>query len=287
MTQNMKFDISINAPVSKVRDIMLWATTYGLRTKAFCDWSTYHGTREQWSEMRFLDAEWRWMIGVIVKNELHKYISIKYIGEINIDHSVKNFVGEWFENYTFASLWWDATKLDIELIWLPDEWAPMFAESRPKALALLQSICESDVVKLVVSTIIHAPIQKVRDARNNDQVHRCFASDDRCCPKATNDLCVDGILCCRMEAKDGSFGFDMTGKYSIVEPMTRISYTMGEMKEYFLPAGREVDVVFEKLWDNQTKIIETFDAEQIHSLEMQQRWRQAILENFKKYVEKI
>ena len=51
----------------------------------------------------------------------------------------------------------------------------------------------------------------------------------------------------RMEAKDGSFGFDMTAKYDSVEPLSKIVYTMGEMKEYFLPAGRQVEILFEKL----------------------------------------
>jgi hypothetical protein len=51
--------------------------------------------------------------------------------------------------------------------------------------------------------------------------------------------------------------------------MKHIAYTMGEMKEYFLDAGRKVEVSFEDLLNNQTKVTETFDAEEIHPLEMQ------------------
>lgn len=143
------------------------------------------------------------------------------------------------------------------------------------------------MTKLTVSTTINAPLATVRDARNNPShiSNWLFASDDRCCPRATNDLQVWWILCARMEAKDWSFGFDMTGKYDIVEPMTKISYTMGEMKEYFLDAGRVVDISFEDLGEDGVKITETFDAEEIHALEMQVGGRQAILDNFKKYVE--
>ena len=88
-----------------------------------------------------------------------------------------------------------------------------------------------------------------------------------------------------MEAKDGSFGFDFTGQYDVVEPMSKLAYTMWEFKDYFVPAGRKAEVLFEKTWDNQTQVTEVFDAEEVHSLEMQQAGRQAILDNFKKHTE--
>ena len=103
----------------------------------------------------------------------------------------------------------------------------------------------------------------------------------------------------RMEAKDGSFGFDMTAQYTIVEPMKKIAYTMWsyERDDDFVDAGRVVDISFEDL--NKPSafgtsldrkgiyVIETFDAEDIHDLTMQQAGRQAILDNFKKYVESL
>lgn len=73
-----------------------------------------------------------------------------------------------------------------------------------------------------------------------------------------------------MEARDGSFGFDLTGQYTAVDPMKRLSYTIGEMKEYFLDAGRVVDVLFQE--DGScgcVTVTETFDAEEIHDHEMQ------------------
>jgi uncharacterized protein YndB with AHSA1/START domain len=91
-----------------------------------------------------------------------------------------------------------------------------------------------------------------------------------------------------MEAKDGSFGFDMTGQYSNVVPMSAISYIMGsyEKESDFVPAGRVVDITFAEV-DGGIYITETFDAEDIHPLEMQQAGWQAILDNFKKYVESL
>lgn len=89
-----------------------------------------------------------------------------------------------------------------------------------------------------------------------------------------------------MEARDGSFGFDLTAQYTEVTPMKSVSYTLGEMREYFVNAGRVVDITFEETpeW---VKIAETFDAEDTNSEEMQITGWQMILENLKKYAESL
>ena len=89
-----------------------------------------------------------------------------------------------------------------------------------------------------------------------------------------------------MEARDGSFGFDLTAQYTEVTPMKSMSYTLGEMKEYFLDAGRIVDITFEETSEG-VKVTEVFDAEDIHPAEMQIAGWTAILENFKKHVESL
>lgn len=296
MTQTLHFTTTINAPVSRVRSLMLNHPSYEMWTKAFSEWSTYTGSREQWSEIRFHDETWQGMIAKIAESRLHEYVSIQHLWEIGKDNQTTMYEKTSFENYTFTDIGGDATKVDVEMTAMPDEWVDMFNVMWPKALELLKGICEGEVVKLTVTTDINAPLEKVRDYRNNPThiVNRCFASDDRCCPRSSNDLQVWGLMVTRMEAKDGSFWFDMTGKYDVVEPMSRVMYTMGEMKEYFLPAGRQVEVLFEEVHPDkggaegggfQTRITEHFDAETIHSLEMQVAWWQSILENFKKYVE--
>lgn len=87
-----------------------------------------------------------------------------------------------------------------------------------------------------------------------------------------------------MAAKDGSFAFDFTGQYDVVENMSRIEYTMGSFEKHFVPAGRQCTVTFKQA-ENGVIVTETFDAEEVNSLELQQQGRQAILENFKKHVE--
>ena len=103
-----------------------------------------------------------------------------------------------------------------------------------------------------------------------------FAADDWCCPSAENDLRVGGKLKSRMEAKDGSFGFDFEGTYDEIIDQKKITYTIAD--------GRQVTTDFEDL-DNDTKITTTFEAEAENSIEIQRDGWQAILNNFKKYVE--
>lgn len=103
-----------------------------------------------------------------------------------------------------------------------------------------------------------------------------FASEDWHCPSAENDLRVGSKFNSRMEAKDGSFGFDFEGVYDEVINQKKIAYTM--------PNGRQVTTDFESD-SGRTKVSTTFDAENENPIEMQKTGWQTILDNFKKYVE--
>lgn len=132
--------------------------------------------------------------------------------------------------------------------------------------------------KITVESIVSANPKKVWESWN-DPKHITkwnFASDDWQCPKASNDLKVGGKYVARMEAKDGSFGFDFEAIYDEVIEQKKITYTMGD--------GRKATTKFEDL-GGKTKVTTTFDAEKENSEEMQKQGWQAILGNFKKYVE--
>ena len=131
--------------------------------------------------------------------------------------------------------------------------------------------------KITVSAIINAPLQKVWDSYTNPRhiVHWNFASTDWCCPWATNDLQVGGKYCARMEAKDGSFGFEFEAIYSEIISENKITY-VGD--------GREITTLFE-VKSNSTQLTTILDAETENPIELQQEGWQAILNNFKKYVE--
>jgi uncharacterized protein YndB with AHSA1/START domain len=131
---------------------------------------------------------------------------------------------------------------------------------------------------ITVGAIIKAPIEKVWKYFN-EPAHIMkwnSASADWHTTSSQNDLKVGGKFLSRMEAKDGSFGFDFGGIYEKV--------TENELMEYILGDGRRVIVTFEKKGDG-TKLTETFEAEGTHSLDQQKEGWQAILNNFKKYVE--
>lgn len=104
------------------------------------------------------------------------------------------------------------------------------------------------------------------------------ASEDWYTPFAENDLRIGGNFNYRMAARDGSFSFDFGGVYDDVIFGRRIAYVLGD--------GRKVVVVFTEL-DEGVKVTETFDAEETNSLEMQRAGWQSILDNFKRYTEKI
>lgn len=131
---------------------------------------------------------------------------------------------------------------------------------------------------ITVEATINAPVEKVWKFWTEPQhiINWNNASDDWHTPKAENDLKAGGRFLSRMEAKDGSMGFDFEGTYNEVKEHEYIFYTLDD--------GREVKVTF-KEHDNKTTVTEVFEAENTHSIEMQQGGWQAILNNFKKYVE--
>jgi uncharacterized protein YndB with AHSA1/START domain len=132
--------------------------------------------------------------------------------------------------------------------------------------------------KVTVETVIQAPVAKVWTYWT-EPVHITKwnqASEDWHAPRAENDLRVGGSFVTRMEAKDGSMGFDFGGVYDVVKQHEAIGYTMDD--------GRRVDIAFIDQ-GNETKVVETFDAEGTHPIEFQQAGWQAIMDNFKKYVE--
>jgi len=133
-------------------------------------------------------------------------------------------------------------------------------------------------VKVTVQAVVQAPVEKVwKYWTEPEHITKWnYAVDDWHAPRAENDLRVGGKFVTRMEAKDGSAGFDFGGIYDVVKPHEEIAYTMGD--------GRTVRITFTAR-GNETEVVETFDAENINSVEFQQAGWQAIMNNFKKYAE--
>ncbi len=132
-------------------------------------------------------------------------------------------------------------------------------------------------MKITVEATIHAPIERVWSAWTTpaDIVQWNAASDDWHTTAASVDLREGGRFCSRMEARDGSMGFDFEGRYTRIVPLQRIECEFG---------GRTLLVEF--IRDGDTVLVrETFDAEQIHPVEQQREGWQAILDRFARHVE--
>jgi uncharacterized protein YndB with AHSA1/START domain len=132
--------------------------------------------------------------------------------------------------------------------------------------------------KIKIEATIAAEISKVYEYYTNPEhiTKWNFATNDWLCPSAENDLKPGGKYKARMEAKDGSFGFDFEATYDEVIAPKQLTFTMTD--------GRQVTTLFENL-DGTTQVTTTFDPENFNDVEMQRAGWQAILDNFKNYTE--
>lgn len=132
--------------------------------------------------------------------------------------------------------------------------------------------------KITVKATAAVPVQKVWNMWNspNDIMRWNSADPSWHCPSSQNDLKEGGRFNNRMEARDGSFGFDFEGIYDKVDLHKEITYTMTD--------GRRVTTLFTQ-HDGRTDIESTFDAESQNDPEFQRQGWQAILDNFIKYAE--
>jgi uncharacterized protein YndB with AHSA1/START domain len=135
-------------------------------------------------------------------------------------------------------------------------------------------------MKITIETTVNAPVEKVWKAWTTPEniTQWNFASEDWQCPRAKLSLTCGGKFNYRMEAKDGSFGFDFEGEFTSITVNHEIEFSLGDNRKVaviFIPAG------------NATRVVETFEAEDEHSAEQQRQGWQAILNNFKKHVERL
>ena len=133
------------------------------------------------------------------------------------------------------------------------------------------------MARIEVQSLVYAPINVIWNTYNNPQDIEQWntASPDWHTVNSQNDLRVGGQFSNRMEAKDGSMGFDFAGIYTEVIPHEKIAYSFGE---------RNAEILFQQ--QNEGVLISiTFDPENQYPIEQQQAGWQAILDNFKRYVE--
>jgi uncharacterized protein YndB with AHSA1/START domain len=134
-----------------------------------------------------------------------------------------------------------------------------------------------EATKIIVKALIHAEKEKVWNAYTNpEHITRWnFADPSWHCPTAANDMRIGGVYSARMEARDGSFGFDFEAIYTEILPGERFTYAFG---------GRFATVVFQESPEG-TMVTITFDPENENPIAMQEEGWQSILNNFKNYTE--
>ncbi|RJG11003.1 ATPase [Pseudomonas cavernicola] len=133
-------------------------------------------------------------------------------------------------------------------------------------------------MKITVETVVKSDIDSTWAAWNSPEDINSWnaASDDWHTTKSSVDLRVGGKFCYRMEAKDGSMGFDFEGAYSNIIDNKLIEYTLGD--------DRHVSIDFKEVEDG-VKVTETFEAEDENNTELQRQGWQSILNNFANHVE--
>lgn len=280
--ETMNFSTVINSTKEKVWEILwnhesyrAWTSVFSQDSHAVSDWN-------EGSKIHFLDGKGNGMYSIISKKIAPVQMTFEHIGEIkdNQEQADNEKTPGWSgakESYTLN----DAdgkTELKVELDSI-SEFADYFKETFPKALQKIKEMAESKT-QITVKKQVNVPVEKAWELWTQPEHIKQWnnASPDWHTPRADNNLEKGGKFNFRMEARDGSFGFDFSGVYDLIEKYRLIEYTIDD--------GRKVKISF-KTENDITEITETFEAENENSIELQRTGWQAILDNFKNYAGKI
>lgn len=280
--EKMKFSININAPKEKVWQVLWEDASYRKWTSVFMEGS--HAITDNWKEgskVLFMDPKGNGMVSTVARNKPNEFMSFKHLGEVKdgVEDTSSDKVKGWsgaMENYTLKGAN-GKTELLVEMD-VTDDFKDYFVNTWPKALDKVKELGEAAPETITVQNVVNAPVEKVWTLWTVPEHITQWnnASDDWHSPSAKNDLWTGGQFSYRMEAKDGSFGFDFNGVYDEIKTNELITYS--------IEGGRKVKIIF-KRQGNVTKITEAFEAETENPIELQRGGWQNILDNFKKYAE--
>jgi hypothetical protein len=143
--KTLKFEVTINAPRSRVWNTMLEPETYKVWTSAFCEGSYYTGSWQQGAKIHFLSPSGDGMTAVIAENRKHEFVSIQHLGVIEngVEDTASEQVRAWapaYENYQFSDVP-GGCLVTVTLDTVP-EYEQYMLDTFPKALALLKGLCE-------------------------------------------------------------------------------------------------------------------------------------------------
>jgi uncharacterized protein YndB with AHSA1/START domain len=277
ITKEFKIEISANA--EKVWFALWDEYNYRIWTSVFQEGSYAVSDWKEGSKIHFLIPSGSGMYSFIDTNKSNEKMVFRHIGNIlnfeeqDLDEDTMRWTGA-TESYTVHEK--DGKTVLVASFTSIEEHINFFNDYIPKALDKIKSAAENLEIK--VETLIHAGVAEVWKKWTSpaDILKWNTASEDWHTTKAESDLKPGGKVLYRMEAKDGSFGFDFSGVYKEIIP--------NELIRSLLDDGRSLKVLF-NTENGQTKVTEFFNAENTNSPELQKFGWQSILNNFKKYVE--
>ncbi len=278
--QKLDFKINIQASAAKVWQVLWTDALYRKWTNVFHEGSYAVSDFQQGSKVLFLGPDGGGMYSEVTVCKPKEEMSFTHLGmvkdfkELPLDEETKKWSGG-MERY-FLTEENGTTLLHISLDSV-EEFKDYFNETFPKAINTIKELAEQPIL-ITIEAQVDAPVEKVWEFWTSPKhiMQWNNASDDWHTTKAENDVRIGGSFSSRMEAKDGSFGFDFGGVYDEVKPNEVLAYTLGD--------GRKVKILFSEQ-GNQTKITETFGAEEQNTIALQEFGWQSILNNFKKYAE--
>lgn len=277
---NLEFKITVDAPAKKLWQVLWNDDMYRKWTSAFQDGSYAVSDWKKGSKVHFLSPDGNGMFSIINDCRENELMSFKHLGVIKSfeeqpANEETNSWGNILEEYTLEENN-GCTILTVTMN-TPDSFAEYLNKTFPVALQRVKELAEKPVIITIEATVM-APPEKVWEYWTTPEHITQWnnASDDWYTPAARNDLRKKGSFNYTMAAKDGSFSFDFAGTYDEVKTKESIAYTLLD--------GRTVTIDF--LSDgHQTKVVESFEAEEMNSLDLQKGGWQSILNNFKKHTE--
>lgn len=276
--KKIQFQIIINASAKKVWQTLWFHQSYKKWTTVFCQGSYYKGEMKEGNRIHFLSPDGRGMYSLIESFKDNEYAAFKHLGDLNNyeEQPQENF--KWSGSYETYKLQENGgiTTLTAILDSVP-EFEDWFNTTFPKALQVIKELAEKPA-SITIETTVNCDIDKIWNYFTQAyHIQKWYnASEDWHTPAAENDLQAGGKFNYRMEAKDGSFGFNFTGFFTLIDINKTIAYTMDD--------GRKASIDFMPT-ENGITITETFEAEEMNGYDLQEMGWTAILNNFKNYAE--
>lgn len=274
-----EFEIKIEAKPENIWFAMWDDFHYRQWTSVFCQGSYMKTDWTEGSIVHFLNPDGNGMFSRLEKVVENCCMHFVHLGEIKDYKREENSaeVSEWSGSREFYTLEnFDGYSVLKVMLDLDEKYADYFMDVFPKGLEKVKELAEKFKIHIAVELPVERQIcwDNYHNAENNLKWNS--GSPDWHTTNASNDLSVGGKFCYRMEAKDGSAGFDFVGIYTeIVE---------GKSFRYSMEDGRVVEVNFSELDNQSTRIDIDFDAENMNSPQLQRDGWQMILNNFRKFM---